>query len=67
VGGQDLVHLIADAHRRMERDGRLLIDERDASATKALKFSRFRLKNVLALECDAAMLDFSVRWKKTQK
>jgi hypothetical protein len=65
VGGQDLVYLIADAHRRMERDGRLLINERDAFATKALKFAGVRLKNVLPLECDAAMLDFPVRWKKT--
>jgi hypothetical protein len=50
MSGQNFAHLIADTHRRMERDRRLLIDQCDPSATNALKLSRFRLKNISPLE-----------------
>jgi len=46
MGGQDLAHLIADTHRRMECGRWLLIDQCDAFPPNALKRSKVRLKNV---------------------
>ena|SRR5882762_4740527 len=65
--GQDLAHLIADTHRRMERDRRFLIDQRDSSAANALPLSSIRLENIPPLESDAALLDPSICRKQTQK
>jgi hypothetical protein len=65
--GQNFAHLIANAHRRMERESRLLIDQRDAPTANALELTRFRLKNISPLEQDLAFLNFSIWGKKAQE
>ncbi len=60
VDGQHLLHLVAQAHRRVERLHRVLVDHGDLVAAQLAQLLAALAQQLLPLELDAAALDVAI-------